>query len=175
MSSKKNISSVEYIGQQFDKTKTIYFTDYSGLTVEQVNVLRTNLHEHGVNYHVLKNTLTLLVAKKNGYEGLESVLKGPTALAFAAGDPTAPARVFKEFLKKEGKIKGKPAVKGLVFEGKVLDASFYVKIADLPSREILLAQLLGGLQSPIQKTLSVLQAPMRELAGTLDALKLTKN
>jgi len=102
-------------------------------------------------------------------------LKGPTALAFGKEDPTAPARVIKEFLKKEGKAKEKPAVKGLVFEGQVLDASFYVKLANLPSKEELLAKLLGGLQSPMQNTLSVLQAPMRNLVGVLMSLKESKN
>ncbi len=175
MPNQNNINSLESIREKVSKASSIYFTDYVGLTVEETNKLRSLFHEANVEYRVLKNTLVSIATKEQGFEGLEDVLKGPTALAFGGEDPTAPARVIKEFLKKEGKAKEKPAVKGLVFEGQVLDASFYVKLANLPSKDELLAKLLGGLQSPMQNTLSVLQAPMRNLAGVLLSLKETKN
>jgi len=175
MPNQQNINSLESIREKISNASAIYFTDYVGLTVEETNKLRSQFHEASVEYRVLKNTLVNIAVKEQGYEGLDDVLKGPTALAFGAEDPTAPARVIKEFLKNEGKTKEKPAVKGLVFEGEVLDASFYQKLANLPSKEELLAKLLGGLQSPIQNTLSVLQAPMRNLVGVLTSLKETKN
>jgi len=175
MPSSQNVDAVGVIKEKIEKAKALYFTDYMGLTVDEINVLRSNLHAAEVEYRVLKNTLLSIAVKEMGYEGLEEVLKGPTAVAFGYDDPTAAARVFKNFLKKEGKVKEKPAVKGLVFEGQVMDAAYFVKLADLPSKEELLAILLSGLQSPLQKTLSVLQAPMRDLVGTLTALKETKN
>ncbi|MCF6238245.1 MAG: 50S ribosomal protein L10 [Candidatus Marinimicrobia bacterium] len=175
MPNQKNINSLDAIREKISNASAIYFTDYVGLNVEETNVLRSQFQAANVEFRVLKNTLVSIAVKENGYEGLEDVLKGPTALAFGHEDPTAPARVIKEFLKKEGKAKEKPAVKGLVFEGQVLDASFYSKLANLPSKEELLAKLLGGLQSPMQNTLSVLQAPMRNLAGVLLSLKETKN
>lgn len=175
MPNTENVQALDTIKEKIEKAKALYFTDYMGLTVEEMNALRSNLHAAEIEYRVLKNTLLQIAAKDFGYEGLEEVLKGPTAVAFGYTDPTAPARVFKDFLKKEGKAKEKPAVKGLVFEGEVMDASYYKKLADLPSKEVLLATLLGGLQSPLQKTLSVLQAPMRELVGVLTSLKETKD
>ncbi len=175
MPNQNNINSLDIIREKISNASAIYFTDFVGLSVEETNALRTRFHEVDVEYRVLKNTLVSIAVKEKGYDGLDDVLKGPTALAFGNEDPTAPARVIKEFLKKEGKAKEKPAVKGVVFEGQVLDASFYVTLANLPSKEELLAMLLGGLQSPMQKTLSVLQAPMRELAGVLLSLKETKN
>jgi len=175
MPNQHNIKSLDVIREKISNATAIYFTDYVGLTVEETNVLRSQFHEANVEFRVLKNRLVSIAVKENGYEGLEDVLKGPTAIAFGKEDPTAPARVIKEFLKKEGKAKEKPAVKGLVFEGQVLDASFYEKLANLPSKEELLAMLLGGLQSPMQNTLSVLQAPMRNMVGVLMSLKEQKN
>jgi len=175
MPNQKNINSLESIKEKVSQASAIYFTDYVGLTVEETNALRSLFQAADVEFRVLKNTLVNIAVKEQGYEGLEDVLKGPTALAFGNEDPTAPARVIKEFLKKEGKAKAKPAVKGLVFEGQVMDASYYEKLANLPSKEELLAMLLGGLQSPMQNTLSVLQAPMRNLVGVLMSLKESKN
>ncbi len=175
MPNQNNVSALESIREKISNASAIYFTDFVGLSVEETNALRSKFHEVDVEYRVLKNTLVSIAVKELGYEGLDDVLKGPTALAFGNVDSTAPARVIKEFLKKEGKAKEKPAVKGLVFEGKVMDASYYVKLANLPSKEELLAMLLGGLQSPMQNTLSVLQAPMRNMVGVLMSLKETKN
>ena len=175
MPNQNNINSLESIRDKVSNASAIYFTDYVGLSVEETNALRSLFHEASVEYRVLKNRLISIAVKEQGYEGLESVLKGPTALAFGGEDPTAPARVIKEFLKKEGKAKAIPAVKGLVFEGQVMDASYYEKLANLPSKDELLAILLGDLMSPMQNTLSVLQAPMRNLVGVLSSLKETKN
>jgi len=175
MPSHQNVEALAVIKEKISRAKALYFTDYMGLSVDEMNVLRSHLHAAEVEYRVLKNTLLNLAVKDSGYEGLDEVLKGPTAVAFGYEDPTAPARIFKDFLKKEGKAKEKPAVKGLVFDGEVMDASYYVKLADLPSKEELLAKLLSGLQSPLQMTLSVLQAPMRDLMGVLTAVKETKN
>ena len=131
MPNQNNINTLATIREKISNASAIYFTDYVGLSVEETNALRSLFHEANVEYRVMKNRLINIAVKENGYEGLEEVLKGPTALAFGNEDPTAPARVIKEFLKKEGKAKEKPAVKGLVFEGQVLDASFYVKLANL--------------------------------------------
>jgi len=170
-----NINSLEVIREKVSSASALYFTDFVGLNVEETNALRTLFQDANVEYRVLKNTLVSIAVKESGYEGLEEVLRGPTAVAFGNTDPTAPARVIKEFLKKEGKVKEKPSVKGLVFEGKVMAASYYELLANLPSKEVLLAMLLGGLQSPLKNTLSVLQAPMRNLVGVLLSLKETKN
>jgi len=175
MPNQENINSLNIIREKISNASAIYFTDFVGLNVEETNILRSEFHKSDIEFRVLKNRLVSIAVKELGYAGLDDVLKGPTALAFGKADPIAPARVIKEFLKKEGKAKEKPAVKGLVFDGRVMDASYFVKLANLPSKEELLARLLGGLQSPMQNTLSVLQAPMRNLVGVLLSLKETKN
>lgn len=175
MPSRQNVEALDSIKGKIEKATALYFTDYMGLSVDEMNILRSNLHAAEIEYRVLKNTILSIAVKESGYEGLDEVLKGPTAVAFGYTDPTAPARVFKNFLKNEGKVKERPAVKGLVFEGEVMDAAYFVKLADLPPKEELLAMLLSGLQSPLQMTLSVLQAPMRNLVGLLSAVKETKN
>ena len=118
MPNQNNINTLATIREKISNASAIYFTDYVGLSVEETNALRSLFHEANVEYRVMKNRLINIAVKENGYEGLEEVLKGPTALAFGNEDPTAPARVIKEFLKKEGKAKEKPAVKGLVLRAR---------------------------------------------------------
>ena len=175
MPNQKNSQMVEVLEEKLSKANSAFFTDYMGLSAEEMNILRSKFYEAGIEYRVVKNTLVAYTAKKLGYEGLEEILKGPTAVALGYEDPTAAARVIKDFLKSVGKAKEKPAVKGMIFDGDVLDASRFDAIANLPTKEELLAKLLSGLQSPMQGVMSVLQAPMRDLVGVLVSLKESKN
>lgn len=175
MPNKKNTQAIEVLEEKLGKANSAYFTDYMGLNAEEMNSLRSKFYEAGVEYRVVKNTLVAYTVKKLGYEGLEQVLQGPTAVALGYDDPTAAARVIKDFLKGVGKAKERPVVKGMIFDGDVLEAGKFDAIANLPTKEELLAKLLGGLQSPMQGVMSVLQAPMRDLVGVLVSLKESKN
>jgi len=137
---------VAVIEDKAKRAKGIVLVDYRGLNVAEDTEMRNNLRKEGVEYKVLKNRLVLRAFNNAGYEGFDKVLEGPTAVAFSYEDATAPARIIMESVKKTNKI----SVKGGVVEGKILDAAAITAVANIPSREVLLAQLLGLLTSPMR-------------------------
>jgi len=147
-------------------------TSYSKLTVAQDTKLRCKLREAGVEYRVVKNTMTRIAAKEAGIEGLDEYLEGTTALAVSATDPVAPAKIISEFIK-EYKLEGLEIKAGLV-EGKVIDAEAVKALAALPAREVLIAQVLAGMQSPIVGLVNVLQGSIRNVVYALDAVRQQK-
>lgn len=136
---------VNELSSNIKDAMTVVFADYRGLTVEQDTELRSALRKAGVEYKVVKNTLTNFAAKENGLEALEPVLHGPTAMAYSKTDVIAPAKVMSEYAKKFEKLE----LKAGVFEGKVVDIKVINSLADLPSRETLLTQLASGLNNII--------------------------
>jgi len=163
---------VQEITQKFQDAKAIYFTDYLGLDVEEINNLRSEFFKASVDYKVVKNRLTKLASKDAGYEeGLEELLTGPTAIAFANEDPVAPAKILTGFAKDHENLQ----IKGAYFEGERISSERLEAIAKLPSREELLQKLLGGLQSPMRTLVGMLSSPMRDLAYALVQLKQQKN
>lgn len=168
------IEKVKEITEKIQGAGAVYFSDYLGLTVAQVNELRSDLFEKDVKMQVVKNTLILRALKDLGYEDVqkEDFLTGSTALVYGE-DPVAPAKILKDY-KKKLKDLGKPDVKALIFEGELCDKSKVDQIAELPSKEILLSMLLGALQSPMQKVHGCLQSSMRDLLGVIKSLEETK-
>jgi len=142
------------------------FADYRGVTVAEATKLRRQMREAGCELKIAKNTLTELVAKRLGIEGAEDYLKGPVAIAFGK-DPVAPAKVLAEFIRENKKME----IKAGILEGKVIDAAGMKVLADLPSREVLLAKLLGSMQSPMYGFASVLQGTLRNFAYALEAVR----
>lgn len=170
MPTPKKIEIVQEIAEKIKESGAVYFSDYLGLNVQQVNELRSELFQNGVNMQVVKNTLILRALNEAGYDvKKEDFLTGSTALVYGK-DPVAPAKVLKEFQKKMKDL-NKPDVKALIFEGELCDKAKVDSIAQLPSAEELMATLLRTLQSPMQKMLNVLQAPMQNLVGALKSLK----
>ena len=143
---------VEEISAGIKDAQSVVLVDYRGLTVEQDTQLRKNLREAGVGYKVYKNTMMNFAFKGTDFEGLAPYLEGPSAMAYSDTDATAPARVLAEFAKKADKLQ----IKAGVVEGTVYDATGMAKIADIPSREVLLGRLLGSMQSPIANLARVL-------------------
>jgi large subunit ribosomal protein L10 len=143
---------VDSIAERFTRSKTMIVTDYRGLNVAEVTELRKQLREAGVEFEVLKNTMSRRAAQKAHVEGIEEYLKGPSALAFGYDDVVAPAKVLFNFAKKHKALE----LKGGIVEGRVISPSDVENLASLPSRDGLLSMLL-----------SVLQAPMRNLAYSL--------
>ncbi len=143
---------VEEISAGIKDAQSVVLVDYRGLTVEQDTQLRKNLREAGVSYKVYKNTMMNFAFKGTQFEGLAPYLEGPSAMAYSSEDATAPARVLAEFAKKADKLQ----IKAGVVEGTVYDAAGMAKIADIPSREVLLGRLLGSMQSPIANLARVL-------------------
>ena len=130
--------------------------DYKGITVEEDTKLRKELREGGVHYFVEKNTMLLRAFKACGIEGFEEALNGTTALALSNDDQTAPARILGKFAEKAGDDKFD--LKAGFVEGEVYDQAGVIALSKIPSKDTLLAQLVGSLQGPLQKLAATLQA-----------------
>jgi large subunit ribosomal protein L10 len=163
---------VETLKEKLSQTKGAVLTNYRGLTVAQDTKLRRKLREGGVEYKVVKNTMMRIAADELGLNDLDSVLEGPTAIALSYTDPVAPAKIISEFIK-ESKLEVLEVKAGLV-EGKVIDAHGVKALASLPPREVLIAQVLAGMQSPIAGLVNVLQGSIRNLVYTLEAVRQKK-
>jgi Ribosomal protein L10 len=160
---------VEDIKQKFEGANGVILADYRGLTVSQVTNLRVELRQAGIEYRVLKNTMVRRAADEIGITGLDEFLEGPTALAFST-DPVAPAKILSEFSKKNKSL----TIKAGVLDGKVINAEKVKDLANLPSREVLLSQVLAGMQGPLQGMVNVLQGPIRKFGYALEEVRKLK-
>ncbi len=157
---------IQELQGKFKSSSVAVFTDYRGLSVTEVTRLRRRLREAGCEFKVAKNTLTGLAANRIGLEGLDPFLEGQTAIAFGA-DPVAPAKVLSEFIREVKKME----IKGAVLDGNVVDAMGVKRLAELPSREVLLARVAGGMQAPLYAFASVLQGTLRSFVYALEAIR----
>lgn len=130
--------------------------DYKGITVEEDTKLRKELREAGVNYFVEKNTMLARAFKNCGLEGFDEVLNGTTAIALSNDDQTAPARILGKFAEKAGDEKFN--LKAGYIEGEIYDQAGVIALSKIPSKDVLLAQLVGSLQGPIQKLAATIKA-----------------
>ncbi|MCL2158190.1 MAG: 50S ribosomal protein L10 [Oscillospiraceae bacterium] len=145
--------------------------DYRGITVEQDTRLRNELRAAGVDYFVFKNTLTRLAAKECGFDALLPVLVQMTAIAVSEKDPVAPAKILSEYAEKIETF----SIKAGFVENSVIDADGVNRLATLPAKEVLVAQLLGSLQSPMYGLANVLAGNLRGLARAIQAICDKKN
>lgn len=158
------------IKEKLEKAQSVILVDYRGLTVAEVTELRNQFRKAGVEYAVLKNTMINLAVKEAGIEGMDSFLNGPTAVAFGMTDAVAPAKVLVDFIKKTKKMEIKC---GLV-SGKVIDVAGVQALADLPPKEVLIAKLMGSLNSPISGFVGVLSATLRSLVYAIEGIRKQK-
>lgn len=158
---------VEEITDKVNNAQAIVLVDYRGLNVEEVTELRRKYTEAGVQYKVYKNTLMKFAFKNAGYEAFNEYLQGPSAIAFSNEDPVAPAKITSEFAKDHKKLE----MKAGIVDGNVIDVDKIKDLAELPPREVLIAQVLGGLNGPISGFANVLQGTIRNLVYVLNAVK----
>lgn len=158
--------AVQEVSEKLKNAKSFILADYRGLTVDQDTELRSEMRNAGVEYKVIKNTITLRAAKDNGYGDLEKFIEGPTAIAISNSDSVAPAKILAKFEKKFEKLE----LKAGIVEGKLVDIAQIKAIADLPSREELIAKVLGGLNSPIAGLVNVLNANIKGLLVALNGI-----
>lgn len=161
---------VAEIKEKIQSAQSMVFLDYRGLTVEEVTELRSQFRAAGVEYKVLKNTLIQRAANEAELAGLEPFLSGPTAVAFGIQDPVAPAKILTEYIKKTKKT----TIKGGVLEGQVIDAKGVEALANMPSREQLLAKMLGSMNAPITGLMTVLGGTISAFVRALDAIRQQK-
>lgn len=158
--------NVEEIKEKISKAQTVVLVDYRGLNVEQLTELRSEYRKAGVEYKVYKNTMMRFAFKDTGFEDFNEYLTGPNAIAFGYEDPVQVAKITAEFAKKNDKIE----IKAGIVDGKIINVDGVKHLASLPSREVLIAQTLGGLNAPIQGFANVLQGTIRGLATVLNAI-----
>ena len=166
------IAVVNEMKEKLQSAQGAVLVGFTGLSVADVTKLRRKFREGNVEYKVIKNTLTRIAANEVGYEGLSEFLEGPTALAYSTEDAVAPAKILKEFIK-ETKTEAL-TVKVGICDGQVIDAAGVEDLANLPSREELLAKLVGSMQAPISGLVNVLQGNIRNMVYVLDAVRAKK-
>ena len=152
---------IEEIQSSIKDAKSVVVVDYRGLTVEQDTRLRKTLRENNITYKVYKNTMINFAIQGTEFEGLAAYLEGPTAIAISTEDATAPARAICKFAKEAPKLE----VKAGIVEGTAYDAAGITQIASVPSKEELLAKLLGSMKSPISNFARVINQIAEQQQG----------
>ncbi|KQO36054.1 50S ribosomal protein L10 [Aeromicrobium sp. Leaf245] len=169
MASPDKVAAVAELTQSLRDSDGIVLTEYRGLTVKQLQELRRSLGE-GASYAVAKNTLTRIAAKEAGVDLSDDLLTGPTAIAFIKGDVVEAAKGLRDFAKANTTL----VIKGGFLDGKSLDADEVKKLADLESREVLLAKLAGAMKGSLQNAASLFNAPLAQTARLVAALEAKK-
>lgn len=166
MANPEKIAAVAEIAEEFRGSTAAVLTEYRGLTVSQLTELRRALGE-STRYAVVKNTLTKIAASQAGLDGLDDLLIGPTAVAFVSGDPVEAAKGLRDFSRANPAL----VLKGGVVEGKAMSAEDIRKLADLESREVLLAKLAGAMNGSLTKAAGLFAAPLSQVARLSEALR----
>ncbi|SFS15965.1 large subunit ribosomal protein L10 [Microbacterium sp. cf046] len=159
-------ASVAELTKHFEDSTAVLLTEYRGLTVAQLKELRNSIRQDA-EYAVVKNTLTKIAANKAGISTLDEDLKGPSAIAFVHGDPVSVAKGLRAFAKAHPLL----VIKGGYFDGAALTADEVNKLADLESREVLLAKLAGAMKASLFGAAYLFNAPLSKAVRTVDALR----
>ncbi len=159
-------ASVAELTKHFEDSTAVLLTEYRGLSVGELRELRNSIRQDA-EYAVVKNTLTKIAANNAGITSLDEDLKGPSAIAFVHGDPVAVAKGLRAFAKAHPLL----VIKGGYFDGNPLSAEEVGKLADLESREVLLAKLAGAMKASMSKAAALFQAPLSKTVRTVDALR----
>lgn len=161
---------VNEVREILSSSQGVVLLDYRGLTVKEVTALRSNFRKADVHYEVIKNKIVERAAEQLGLNDLIPHLKGPSALAFGAKDPVAPAKIIVDFIKQNKKTQ----IKAGIVNGKIVDVKSVEALAELPSREVLLAKMMGSMNAPITGLATVLSGTLRSVLYALNALKDSK-
>jgi large subunit ribosomal protein L10 len=159
-------AAVAELVENFQESTGAVLTEYRGLTVKQLQDLRRALGENA-DYAVVKNTLTQIAAKEAGVDGFDDLLTGPTAIAFINGDVVEAAKGLRDFAKANPAL----VIKGGFLDGRTMDASEIARMADLESREVLLARIAGGMLASLSQAVYLLNAPLAQTARLAAALQ----
>lgn len=166
MPKQEKIDAVAKMKNIFESADSIFVTDYQGLNVADMTNLRRDLRAKNVQYLIAKNTLLTLAAKEAGVEGVDKYFSGPTAVAFTSDDPAAAAKVLNDSFK-DRKL---PVMKVFMVDNEIYEGSEIKRLADLPSKEILLSQVVAAVEAPFTELIGSIDGFFRELIGSIDAL-----
>jgi large subunit ribosomal protein L10 len=157
---------VAELAERLRSSQTLILADYRGLSVSELDEVRTKLLEHGARFHVVKNTLTKRAADEAGFETLKELLDGPTAIAFVGdGDMASVAKTLSETARKTKVLE----LKGGILEGTPMDASQVAELAKLPPADVLRGQVLGAIVGPLNEIVALFAAPVQDFVGLLNA------
>jgi len=163
----EKVQQVELIRQKVSSAKSLFVTDYTGLKVEEMTRLRRELMKSKAEFKIAKNTLIRRALEGTIYQSVSNQLTGQTGLGFGYDDPAVPARVLHDFFKKIEK----PKVKVFYLDGREFSGQELGQIANLPSREVLLAQVIGSIQSPLASLAGTLNEMLASLVRTIEAIR----
>jgi large subunit ribosomal protein L10 len=166
MARPEKVQAVTDIREGLENSEAVFLTEYRGLTVQAVQDLRRALRDSGAEYKVVKMTLARLAAGDAGFEGLHEFLEGPTALAFAKSDPVATAKALKDFSKDHDVF----VLKAGILSGNILSPEEVSKLADIESREILLAKIVGAAKAPLFSAAGMFASFTRDAASVFSQL-----
>ncbi len=166
MSREKKAQIIDSLQEVLSKCNVGILTDYRGLSTAELDELRRRLRESAIDYKVVKNTLAQFAAKRAGMSELAGSFEGPVAIAFGYGEITQPAKVLAEYIRAE---KSTLSIKGGFLGDRLMTSGEVETLAKLPSREVLLSQVMAGIQSPIVSVAGILAAPIRGIMGVLQA------
>lgn len=156
------------VAEKFSRAKSLFFADFTGISVEEANELRREFRKSGIEYHVVKNTLARKALEHvTGHDKVADKLVGPIAIAFSYDDPVVPAKIIKRFREKHEKLN----VKVCVLEKQVYDGSKLNELAKLPSRVEIVASILASLHAPIVGIVGSIGAAMKDLVNVLDGIE----
>ena len=164
MPTERKVQRVTELEQLLARCTMAIATDFTGLRVDDLTGLRKHLRAQGIEYHIVKNTLTYIAADNAGRPAFKEVVQGPTGLVLGFGDSVEPAKALHEYLRQ---TRSSMSVRGAVMDGRILSPEQVATLATLPPRAQLLGQLLGQMQAPIVSLLYVLQAPLQQLVTVL--------
>jgi large subunit ribosomal protein L10 len=162
----EKVAAVTELHDKFTRAVAAVLADFRGLTVQELTDLRQQLREASLELAVVKNTLARLAIQETAFEKLSPYLKGPTSITFSYRDTVAPAKILSAYVRRQPKL----AVRAGLFEGEVVPAEKISEIADLPPRDVLLAQTLAAMQGPLAGLVGTLQGVVITFVGTLQAI-----
>ena len=166
MPNEEKVKLVEQIKEDLSSSVAVWVVDYRGLTVKQAEDLRRKITAEGAQYKIYKNTFTIRALQDLGLPSLGSILEGPSGFVFTSTDPVAAAKALKQFAKENKQL----SIKGGLFEGQVLDYRQVISVADMPSREELIGQVIGMLTSPLHEVVAAIDGGAA-IYGLLDAIE----
>lgn len=171
ISRKKKEELIENLSEKLTKSKSAVLCDYKGLSVEEINEVRNELREKGIEFKVIKNTLFGLAVKKANLDvDPKELANHPVAVAFGYEDEVAPAKVVFNFAKDHESLE----IIGGILEGKSIDKTAVNSLAQVPSREELIAKMIGSMNAPVSNFVGVMHANLRNVVGVLDAIRQQK-
>ena len=166
MPTAKKEAALTELEDRVERATVAISTSYRGMKVADMTTLRRRMREAGVEVHVIKNTLLRIASERAGKPELASIVDGPTALIFGFGDPATAAKAVTEYVRT---ARSALTIQGAYLDGQTFQAAAVADLASLPSRETLIAQFVGGMQSPVATFAGLITSVVREFAGLIDA------